>query len=155
MKKTTTVSELEKPIMRIFDVYKTAVFAKDVDGFIALYDQNVCVFDMWGKWSYNGVEAWRGMVADWFGSLGKDRVAVDVGDVQTIMAHDVAVAYALVTYKGASAEGRELRAMHNRLTWVLKQKDSAWKIVHEHTSAPVDFETSKVILLGPANPVIG
>ena len=36
--------------------------------------------------------------------------------------------------------------MQNRLTWVLKQKDGAWKIVHEHTSAPVDFETAKVIL---------
>ena len=45
-----------------------------------------------------------------------------------------------------SAEGRELRAMHNRLTWALKQENGAWKIVHEHISAPVDFKTSKVIL---------
>jgi ketosteroid isomerase-like protein len=36
--------------------------------------------------------------------------------------------------------------MHNRLTWALKQENGAWKIVHEHTSAPVDFKTSKVIL---------
>jgi ketosteroid isomerase-like protein len=51
-----------------------------------------------------------------------------------------------VTYKGLSAEGRGLRAMHNRLTWALKQENSAWKIVHEHTTAPVDFKSSKVIL---------
>ena len=62
------------------------------------------------------------------------------------MAQDVAVAHAFVTYKGLSAEGRELRAMHNRLTWALKQENGAWKIVHEHISAPADFKTSKDIL---------
>ena len=141
------MDERTKPIMRVLDAYKAAVFAKDVDAFVALYDQDVCVFDMWGEWSYNGIEAWRGTVAAWFGSLGTERVAVDVDGVHTIVARaDVAVAHAFVTYKGVSAEGKELRAMHNRLTWALNQKGGAWRIVHEQTSAPVDFETSKVIL---------
>ena len=125
---------------------KPPCFAKDVEVFVALYDQDVCVFDMWGKWSYNGVEAWRTMVTDWFGSLGDERVAVALDDMQTTVAGDLAVAHAFVTYKGLSAEGKELRAMCNRLTWVLKQKDNGWKIVHEHSSAPVDFETLKVSL---------
>jgi ketosteroid isomerase-like protein len=103
---------------------------------------------MWGTWSYNGLEAWRGMVADWFGTLGTERVAVGLADVRTIVSQGVAVAYALVTYTGISAEGRELRAMHNRLTWALEQKRGTWKIVHEHTSAPIDFETSKVVKRG-------
>ena len=31
--------------------------------------------------------------------------------------------------------------MNNRLTWILrKEPDGAWKIVHEHTSAPVGDE---------------
>lgn len=140
------MNKVEKSIMQMLDAYKAAVFAKDVDAFVTLYDQDVCVFDMWGEWSYNGVEAWRGMVTAWFGSLGSERVVIDMNSVQTIVAHDVAIVYAFVTYKGVSAEGKELRAMHNRLTWTLKQKGGAWKIVHEHTSAPVDFETSKVIL---------
>ena len=62
------------------------------------------------------------------------------------MAHDVAVVHAFVTYTGVSAEGEELRAIHNHLTWAIKQHAGAWKIVHEHTSAPVDSATSKVIL---------
>jgi len=37
-------------------------------------------------------------------------------------------------------------AMLNRLTWVLKPHGGGWKIVHEHTSAPVDGESMKVIL---------
>ena len=138
--------ESEKPIKRVLDAYKAAVFAKDVEAFVALYGQDVCVFDMWGKWSYSGVETWRAMVTDWFGSLGDERVAVALDDLQTTVADDLAVAHAFVTYTGLSAEGQELRAMCNRLTWVLTQKDDAWQIVHEHSSAPVDFETLKVSL---------
>ena len=37
--------------------------------------------------------------------------------------------------------------MNNRLTWTLRRADDgSWKIVHEHTSASADFETSKVML---------
>lgn len=140
------MNELEKPIRRVLDAYKAAVFAKNVDAFVALYDQNVCVFDMWGEWSYNGIKAWRKMVTDWFGSLGTERVSVDVSDVRVVVAQDVAVVHAFVTYRGLSTEGEELRAMSNRLTLALKQSGGTWWIVHEHTSAPVDFETSKVIL---------
>lgn len=140
------MNEREQSIMRILDNYKAAVFAKDVDAFIALYDENVDVFDMWGTWAYNGVEAWRGTVADWFGSLTTERVVVGMEDIRTIVAHDVAVVYAFVTYKGLSAEGKELRAMRNRITMVLKHNGDAWKIVHEHSSAPIDGETLKAIL---------
>jgi len=140
------VNELERPIMQVLDAYKAAVFAKNVDAFVALYDQDVCVFDMWSKWSYNGIEAWRKLVTDWFGSLGTERVSVDVSDVRVVAAQDVAVVYAFVTYRGLSAEGEALRAMSNRLTLALKQRSGTWRIVHEHTSAPVDFETSKVIV---------
>ncbi len=140
------MNEMENPIVRVLDAYKAAVLAKDVDAFISLYDQDVRVFDLWGTWSYNGTEAWRAAVTDWFGSLGAERVAVAMEDVQTVVTHDVAVAHMFITYKGLSAEGKDLRAMQNRLTWVLRYTDGAWKIVHEHTSAPVDVETSKVIL---------
>jgi ketosteroid isomerase-like protein len=62
------------------------------------------------------------------------------------MGHDVAVVHAFVTYTGVSAAGHAVRTMHNRLTWALKQHEDTWKIVHEHSSAPVDPATSKVIL---------
>lgn len=140
------MNKLEQPVTQVLDAYKAAVFAKDVDAFVALYDQDVHVFDMWGKWSYSGLEAWREMVTDWLGSLGTERVAVEFDNVQTTLAQDVAVVHAFVTYKGLSAEGEALRAMQNRLTMVLERKGGAWKIVHEHTSAPADFETLKVIL---------
>jgi uncharacterized protein (TIGR02246 family) len=135
------------PIEPVLEAYRAAVHAKDVDAFVALYDEDVCVFDMWGRWSYDGADAWRGMVVEWFGSLGSGRVEVEFQDVQTIVGDGVAVAHALLTFKGLSAEGEELRAMNNRLTWALRKTgNGAWKVVHEHTSAPADFETARVIL---------
>ena len=140
------MNELEQQITPLFEAYKAAVHAKDVDAFVALYDENVRVFDLWDQWSYEGEDAWRVMVTEWFGSLGSKRVAVDVDDVRTTVADRVAIAHAFVTYRGLSAGGEDLRAMQNRLTWGLQHRDGAWKIIHEHTSAPVDFETSKASL---------
>ena len=134
-------------IEQLLQEYAQSVRAKDVDRFVALYDDEVRVFDMWGRWSYDGAEAWRKMATEWFASLKSEQVAVVFEDVQTVVGDEVAVADAFVTYKGLSAEGDGLRAMNNRLTWALrKQADGAWKVVHEHSSAPADLDTGRVQL---------
>jgi uncharacterized protein (TIGR02246 family) len=139
-------------IAQMLDEYATAVRARDVDRFVALYADDVRVFDMWGHSSYDGAGAWRGMAAEWFGSLGDERVAVEFEDIETIAGGDIALAHAFVTYKALSADGAELRAMNNRLTWGLKKtSDAGWKVVHEHSSAPTDFDTGKVQLQRPVS----
>ena len=134
-------------IEQMLEEYAESVRAKDVDRFVGLYDDEVRVFDMWGRWSYDGAAAWRELAAEWFGSLGSDQVAVGFEDVQTVAGEDVVVAAAFVTFKGLSVDGEEMRAMTNRLTWALRRRpDGTWKIVHEHSSSPADFETGKVRL---------
>ncbi|QCP53000.1 DUF4440 domain-containing protein [Trinickia violacea] len=139
------MGKLDDSILQVLDDYKAAVFEKDVDSFVALYDKDVLVFDMWGAWSYNGIESWRDMAAGWFSSLGTERVIVDFSDAQAIVAQDLAVVHAFVTYKAVTAEGVELRSLDNRLTVTLRLKGEAWKIIHEHTSAPIDLDTAKAI----------
>ena len=134
-------------IAPVFAAYRDAVFAKDVDAFVALYDRDVRVFDLWGVWSYDGIDAWRRAVAGWFGSLGGERVGVVFSDERVHVHGDLAIVDALVTYRSLDLEGREQRAMLNRLTWALKRTGDVWTIVHEHTSAPVDFETAKAMLI--------
>lgn len=140
------MNEIEKQIKQVFNAYKAAVFARDVDAFVALYDDKVHIFDMWEKWSYEGINAWRGMVTGWFGSLGDERVVVDFTDLQMTVSHDMAIAHAYVTYKALSADGKELRSMDNRLTLALKNINGNWKIIHEHSSAPLEPDTLKAIL---------
>jgi hypothetical protein len=53
---------------------------------------------------------------------------------------------AFATYAAFSAEGQELRAMQNRISWVLRSRGHVLRIVHEHTSAPIGFEDAKAML---------
>lgn len=125
----------------MLDNYAAAVRAKDVDAFVGLYADDVRTFDLWSVWSYDGKDPLRRMVEEWFGSLGTDIVAVEWDEVRAQDGEDVAALSAFLTYRGLSAEGEELRSMNNRLTWVLqKDADGAWKIAHEHTSAPAGDE---------------
>ena len=139
------MTEFEGQIKQVFDAYKAAALAKDVNAFVALYDKDVHIFDMWGQWSYDGVHAWRGMVTEWFGSLGDEKVVVEFDNLQMTIAHDIAIAHVFVTYRGLSADGRELRSMNNRLTLALRNRGGMWKIIHEHSSAPLDPQTTKAI----------
>ena len=132
-------------VLQVLEAYKAAVLEKDVDAFMRLYDRKVRVFDMWSVWSYEGAAAWRKMIETWFGSLGAKRVNVTMDEVQTTVGKELTMVSSIVTYAGVSAEGEELYAMQNRLTWVLKLEGSDWKIVHEHTSAPVGLDDSKAI----------
>ena len=134
-------------IEQMLKVYADAVYTKDVDSYIGLYDEDTRVFDLWGRWLYTGSAEWRKPAQEWFGSLGTDRSSPEFHDVQIEVGDGVAAMHAFITYKGLSAEGKELRSMDNRITWVLrKNRDGAWKVIHEHTSAPADFESGKVTL---------
>jgi len=134
-------------IEAILDRYRTAVYTKDVDAFIGLYDEKARVFDLWGRWLYSGSAEWRKPAEEWFGSLGTERSSPEFHDVQIEIGDGVAAVHAFITYKGLSADGKELRSMDNRITWVLrKNREGEWKVVHEHTSAPADFDTGKVTL---------
>jgi uncharacterized protein (TIGR02246 family) len=146
MNKNAIMSEPENSIRQVFEAYKAAVFAKDVEAFAALFDSDVRIFDMWDQWSRDGLKSWRNMAADWFSSLGSDRVIVDIEDLRTIVTDKIAVAHAFVRYKAVSAEGVELRALVNRQTWVLELAGSTWKIVHAHSSTPIEHGTLKAIL---------
>jgi uncharacterized protein (TIGR02246 family) len=123
---------------QILQAYAAAVRAKDVDAFMDLYADDVRNFDLWNEWSYDGKDELRGMVAEWFGSLDAgEEVVVEWDDVRAQSGEDVAGLSAFLTYSAVSPAGEKLRSMNNRLTWLLRKKgDGAWKIAHEHTSAP-------------------
>jgi ketosteroid isomerase-like protein len=64
-------------IQKVLQNYKAAVLAKDVNAYIALYDDNVRIFDMGQEWSNRGAPEWRISAEDWFNSLGAERVLVE------------------------------------------------------------------------------
>jgi uncharacterized protein (TIGR02246 family) len=140
------LGDAEIAVRRVLDSYQSAVLAKDAEALMRLYDPAVRVFDAWGVWFYEGAAPWRKAIEAWFASLGAERVKVTFDEVRTQAAADQAVVNAIVTYAGLSAEGKELRQMQNRLTWCLRSAGGVFRIVHEHTSAPISFDESKAIL---------
>ncbi len=143
------MSDIDRPVSRILESYKAAVFAKDADALMRLYDPAVRVFDAWGSWSHEGARAWRQTVDGWFTSLTTERVKVSFDDVKVIGGPDVVSVSAFVTYAGVAADGEQLRTMTNRISWVLRLSGHVLRIVHEHTSAPIGFEDAKAILERP------
>lgn len=139
------MTQTDDQILHILSHYKAAVLAKDVERFTALYDRDLRVFDMWGVWSYDANSSWREMAADWFGSLGTDRVVVNFSDVQTIVGADIAVIHAFIRYQAIDTDGIELRSMDNRLTMTVRRSDNGWKILHQHSSCPIDRTTVQVM----------
>ena len=133
------------PVTLFLGVYAAAVNAKDVEAFTALYADDVHVFDAWEQWECSGIEAWRDLATAWFGSLGDETVEVGFSEVGSAVGQDVAFGHAAVTFAAVSASGERLRAMTNRFSVGLALRDGAWKVVHEHSSLPIDLGSGKGI----------
>jgi ketosteroid isomerase-like protein len=141
------LSNLDTSTHQLLETYKSAVWARDADAFMRLYDPKVRVFDTWGIWSYEGAAAWRTAIEGWFASLGSEKVKVTFDDVDVLGGGEFRSLSAIVTYAAVSAQGEPLRAMQNRLTWALRTSGHVLRVVHEHTSAPIGFDDQKAILL--------
>jgi ketosteroid isomerase-like protein len=140
------VNEQQDPFLRLLESYKAAVLAKDVEAFLAIYDDDLHVFDMWGKWSLRGLDLWRGLIDEWFSSLGDEHVVVSFDEAASTQIGGLVVGHAILKYTALSAEGREIRSLDNRMTVAARETHESWKIFHEHTSAPIDPASAKAIL---------
>lgn len=140
-------NENENTAQRLLRTYREAVFAKDIEAFVAIYDEEIEVFDLWGAtWQYQGIDSWRGMAEGWFRGLGDKRVLVEMEDVRIRQMQEAAFVTTFVRYTALSENGESLRSLLNRMTWVLEPKAGVWKVIHEHTSAPADHATLQVSL---------
>ncbi len=140
------MSDVETQVLRALETYKSAVLTKNAQTFMQLYDPDVRVFDTWGIWAYEGAAAWRIAVEGWFTSLGTETVRVTFDDIKILGRQGFASMSAIATYAAVSAQGQELRAMQNRISWVLETSGHVLRVIHEHTSAPIGFDDAKAIL---------
>jgi uncharacterized protein (TIGR02246 family) len=140
------MNESSSAFQQIVDGYRAAVLAKDTEAFVALYHEDIHVFDMWGATSLRGIAAWRAMATDWFGSLGSETVVVEATQVESTQAADLAFGHALLTFTARASDGTVLRSLSNRVTMGLRREDGIWRVLHQHTSAPIEPGSLKAIL---------
>lgn len=140
------MSTSENSVFQILELYKTAVYEKDVKKFLSIYDFSLRVFDTWAVWVFDSRESRRSVIENWFESLNQERVIVNFTDIKITESVDLIVLTAIGSYTAISVDNVELRSMQNRFTWALKLVDGQWKIFHEHTSVPISNDLTAKLL---------
>ena len=103
-------NENKNPVRQVLDAYKAAVHAKNIEAFMAIYDENIEVFDMWGlPWVYQGAQSWRGMAEEWFRGLKDERVVVDMENLQIKQTSQMTFVSAFAKYTAISPNGTPFR----------------------------------------------
>ena len=125
-------------VKRIFEQYVAAVKASDVNALLALYADDVHMFDMMEPFEQHGREAGREIIEAWF-SHESEQAWCAIEDLHVEESVDLAVARAAVCYTLTMADGTK-HEMWNRATWALRRIDGEWKIIIEHTSVPLRGE---------------
>ncbi|MEQ8244173.1 nuclear transport factor 2 family protein [Fulvivirga sp.] len=135
-----------KNIEDFFTIYKESAWNKDSVSMINLYDHQSIIFDMWDKGSITNEKEWVKLIEDWLGSLGDESVKVDFEMVKIQESDNLGFATAFIKFQAISKEGEVLRSMKNRITLGFTKHESQWKVIHQHTSAPISSEDLSAIL---------
>lgn len=134
-----------KTLQDFFTIYKQSAWDKDTESMIELYHTHVVIFDMWQKGFHSGLAEWSGVIKDWLGSLGEEKVRVIFERVETFESHTIGFGSALITYQAISEDNTMIRSMKNRITLAFVKEESVWKIRHQHTSAPINSDLQGIL----------
>jgi ketosteroid isomerase-like protein len=134
-----------KQVADFFPLYKNFAWQKDSESMINLYDENVIVFDMWNQGHYSGLTEWSSVIKQWLGSLNDERVNVNFEMTKSENGGTVSFASSIIQYQAISADNKVIRSMRNRITLGFKKSNDIWKVVHQHTSAPINGDLQAIL----------
>lgn len=128
-----------------FKIYQTAAWQKDTAAMINLYSEQAIIFDMWDQGYYSPSE-WTKIITEWLSSLNEEKVKVEFEMVKINQSGNVGFVSALIQFQAISTQGAVLRSMKNRITLGFSKTEDGWKVIHQHTSAPISSDGLTVIL---------
>jgi ketosteroid isomerase-like protein len=134
-----------RSISHFFTSYQQTAFKKDVAGMINLYDENVTLFDMWGKGFVVGLKEWSVNITAWLTSLKDERVRVGFEMIEVNEGGDIGFASAIVQFEAIGPDDNVQRSMKNRMTLGFVKTKGVWKVRHQHTSAPIDSDLKAIL----------
>lgn len=132
-------------IVDFFDCYKKAAWEKNISGMINLYDENVVIFDMWGKGFVNGLTEWSVEITEWLSSLNDEKVNANFEMIEIQESGQVGFAHALIQFQAIATNGNVLRSMKNRISLGFVKVNGAWVVKHQHTSAPIGSDLNAIL----------
>ena len=140
----STKSEAE--VRQVIDRWADAFRAKDLDAVMSVYapGAELVAFDVVAPLQRVGREAYRENYRVFFAQYDGP-LEVEFRSYQIISGDDVAFIHCLERMSGRLKSG-EKSEVWLRVTSGLRKIHGVWRIVHDHVSAPVDFETGKAVL---------
>ena len=129
-----------------FKIYQRSAWDKDASAMINLYDEHALIFDMWDQGYISNSSEWSKIIIDWLGSLGEEKVKVEFEMVKIHQSGNVGFASALIQFQAISGEGAVLRGMKNRISLGFSKSEDGWKVIHQHTSAPISSDGLTALL---------
>jgi ketosteroid isomerase-like protein len=130
-------------IQLLFDRWKTAFEAKDVNGVMAMYapGATLTAYDVVPPLQFKGADEYRKDYSNFFAQFDGP-IHVDLADTHIEAGPSAAFAYGLERLTGKLKDGTPVD-MWLRYTEGLKDSNGQWRVVHEHISVPVDLTTGK------------
>jgi ketosteroid isomerase-like protein len=120
------------------DSWVRAVRARDVDGVTAHYAPDILSFDLAPPLSYQGVDALRRSLAEWFVTF-RGLVGYEIRDLSITATDEVAFCHSLNRISGARTAGEDTDVWV-RGTVCFRRIGGRWMITHEHLSVPFEME---------------
>jgi len=128
----------EAQIRERIESWTTALRAKDLEGLMSHYAQDILVFDLAPPLQYKGAVAYRKNWADWFPSF-QGPVGYEIRDLSITTGGDVAFCRSLNRITGTRTSG-ENTDVWVRATVGFRKIGNKWMITHEHFSVPINME---------------
>lgn len=133
----------QRDIEQLFDRWRTAFEAKDVNGVMSIYapGARLVAYDVVPPLQFKGADAYRKDYSDFFAQFDGP-IHVGISDMHVEAGADTAFAYGLERLTGKLKDGTPVD-LWLRYTEGLKYVNDRWQVVHEHVSVPVDMATGK------------
>ncbi|MEA2808276.1 MAG: hypothetical protein QOG78_3981 [Rhodospirillaceae bacterium] len=136
-----TPTEVETEIRAIMKARVEAVHAKDAARLVAHHAPDVVAYDLLEPLQYKGVSSLRERAQQWFDGYDGP-MTCEISDLTVVPSYDVAFCYGLHHVAGTTKTGQKID-MWWRATQGFRRIDGDWRIVHEHSSVPVDMKSGK------------
>jgi ketosteroid isomerase-like protein len=125
-------------IRQRIDGWTRAVHAKDADGVVSHYAPDIMSFDLAPPLRYQGADALRKSLAEWFLTF-RGPVGYQLRDLSITAGDEVAFCHSLNHIRGARTTGEETDVWV-RGTVGFRRIGGQWMITHEHLSVPFEME---------------
>ena len=134
----------EQQIRQAIEDFGAAVRARDVDGILSFYAEDLVAFDMMPPLKFEGRDAYRN---SWEQGLQmmQGPLEFEVSNLNIAVDGNVAYAHSLNRMAFTTSDGERMDGWM-RWTGCFKKIDGKWLVAHEHNSVPLDMNSGKGLM---------